>query len=250
MIGSFKCCSIVQGDCLELMKALPDGCVDAVITDPPYSETTHSGARTRNAAENTTDNVLVPFTSIDSRDLRRVLCEIGRTTRRWVVSFMDWRHLAQLENSLPITLRFVRFGMWVKPNGAPQFTGDRPATGWEAIGIFHANNAKLRWNGGGQRGVWDCPAVHGDHPTQKPVELVTELTQLFSDDQDLILDPFAGSGTTLVAAKKLGRHFLGFEISPEYCEIARDRLARIDAQPSLFEPKPEQLSLNGGDDRG
>ena len=67
---------------------------------------------------------------------------------------------------------------------------------------------------------------------------------LKSESDGLILDPFCGRGTTLVAAKKLGRHFLGFEISEAYCEIARKRLAEIDAQPSLFEkPKAEQLTL-------
>ena len=69
------------------------------------------------------------------------------------------------------------------------------------------------------------------------------LVSLASLEADTILDPFCGSGTTLVAAKKLGRHFLGFEISHDYCEIARKRLAEIDAQPSLFEPKPEQMEL-------
>jgi DNA modification methylase len=81
-----------------------------------------------------------------------------------------------------------------------------------------------------------------EHPTQKPLAVMMwNVAQI--GNPDTILDPFCGSGTTLVAAKKLGRHFLGFEISPEYCDIARDRLARIDAQPNLFEPKPEQLSL-------
>ena len=58
-----------------------------------------------------------------------------------------------------------------------------------------------------------------------------------------ILDPFLGSGTTAVAAKKLGRHFLGFEISSEYCRIARERIALVEAQPSLFDKKPEQINL-------
>jgi len=60
-----------------------------------------------------------------------------------------------------------------------------------------------------------------------------------------VLDPFLGSGTTAVAALKLGRHFLGFEISPEYCRIARERIARVEAQPNLFAAKPEQLTLGG-----
>lgn len=96
--------------------------------------------------------------------------------------------------------------------------------------------------------VWQYCAHGGDrdvrhHPAQKPYELMAELISLFTDEGDLALDPFAGSGTTLIAAKKLGRHFLGFEISVEYCQIARDRLARIEAQPNLFEPKPEQMKL-------
>jgi methylase of polypeptide subunit release factors len=81
------------------------------------------------------------------------------------------------------------------------------------------------------------------HPTQKPVELMQWCFRFLPDETLPILDPFCGSGTTLVAARKLGRHFLGMEISPEYCAIARKRLAEIDAQPNLFEPKPEQLKL-------
>jgi DNA modification methylase len=68
------------------------------------------------------------------------------------------------------------------------------------------------------------------------------LVRFFSDG--LILDPFLGSGTTAVAAKKLGRHFLGFEISPEYCKIAEERIALVEAQPNLFEKKAEQLVLS------
>ena len=60
---------------------------------------------------------------------------------------------------------------------------------------------------------------------------------------ETILDPFLGSGTTAVAAKKLGRHFLGFEISPEYCKIAEERIALVEMKPTLFEPKPEQVKM-------
>jgi DNA modification methylase len=81
------------------------------------------------------------------------------------------------------------------------------------------------------------------HPTPKPLRLMEHVVDRTSKWGTTILDPFCGSGTTLVAAKKLGRHFLGFEISHDYCEIARNRLAEIDAQPSLFEPKAEQLTL-------
>ena len=64
------------------------------------------------------------------------------------------------------------------------------------------------------------------HPTQKPIELFKYLVANFSKESDTILDPFLGSGTTLVAAKQLNRNAVGIEISPEYCEIARQRLSQ------------------------
>ena len=79
------------------------------------------------------------------------------------------------------------------------------------------------------------------HPTQKPLSLM-EWCLSFTK-AETILDPFLGSGTTAVAAKKLGRHFLGFEISEAYCEIARERIALVENQPNLFEKKEEQLTL-------
>ena len=82
-----------------------------------------------------------------------------------------------------------------------------------------------------------------EHPFPRKISHFEWLVRKWSNPDETILDPFCGSGTTLVAAKKLGRHFLGFEISHDYCEIARRRLAEIDAQPSLFEAKAEQLTL-------
>jgi DNA modification methylase len=86
-------------------------------------------------------------------------------------------------------------------------------------------------------------ATPGSHPCARPLDQLEHIVEQWAKPHGTILDPFCGSGTTLVAAKKLGRHFLGFEISEQYCEIARRRLAKIDAQPSLFEAKAEQLTL-------
>lgn len=94
------------------------------------------------------------------------------------------------------------------------------------------------WDGFRRGSETGIPRVH---PTQKPICLMEWC--IAKTKAETILDPFCGSGTTLVAAKKLGRHFLGFEISPEYCQVARNRLARIEAQPTLFQPKPEQMPL-------
>ena len=140
----------------------------------------------------------------------------------------------------------VRLGVWIKPNGAPQFTGDRPGTGWEAVAILH-REGKKRWNGGGHHAVWHCPIEQGEHPTQKPLRLVSDWLRAFSDFGETILDPFMGSGTTGVAAVKLGRKFIGIEIEPKYFDIACRRIDEALRSPDMFierpKPAPKQEAL-------
>lgn len=207
---------IYHGDCREILPTLPK--CDLVLTDPPYAEETHAGAR-----GGAGDAVLVDFASIDVNYLRTVLALCG--AKRWTIATMDWRHILPLEQQPPTGLRFVRFGVWIKPNGAPQFTGDRPATGWEAVGILHNAEGKLRWNGGGHHAVWKMNKEQNNkHPTQKPISLTKDFLRLFSEPGDSIIDPFMGSGTTLRAAKDLNLACIGIEIEEKYCEIAANRL--------------------------
>jgi site-specific DNA-methyltransferase (adenine-specific) len=148
--------TIYHGDCREILPTLSP--VDCVLTDPPYAAETHTGARTaaRQAGDYHKQNagVLIDFAAFTEADQRECFTAIAPLARRWVVSFMDWRHIYHFEHSPPPGLRFVRFGLWVKGNGAPQFTGDRPATGWEGIAIMHKVGGRMRWNGGGSPGVW------------------------------------------------------------------------------------------------
>lgn len=86
--------------------------------------------------------------------------------------------------------------------------------------------------GGGSHGVWifnknDNAGQKNDHPTTKPRPLIDKLVSLFSNEGDLIFDPFLGSGTTAVVAKQGGRPFIGIEISAEYYKIAQDRLSAL-----------------------
>lgn len=217
--------TLYHGDCREVLPTMADQSIDCVITDPPYSDATHKGARTRTVGANS--DALVTFEEWGYEDMRRTLDEFGRLTRRWIVATMDWRHVANLAESPPVGLRFVRFAVWVKPNSTPQLTGDRPAPGWEAIACLHNESTKLAWNGGGKRGVWVVNTINAvDHPTAKPLPMVAEWVRLFTNPGDLILDPFAGSGTTLRAAKDEGRHAIGIELDERYCEVAARRLAQ------------------------
>ncbi len=234
--------TIYHGDCREVLPQL--GPVDLVLTDPPYSEEAHKGARTaRNYGFTSGDTArpLITFAPLDYEGICERLALTNPT--RWLVAFMDWRHVARLAESPLAGYRFVRFGVWNKTNGAPQFTADRPAQGFEAIALLHNDEQRLAWNGGGSRAVWTyAKEPKNQHPTQKPEPLIRELTELFSNPGDIILDPFLGSGTTLRAAKDLGRRGLGIELDEGYCKIAADRMAQA-ALPLAEPERHEQATL-------
>jgi site-specific DNA-methyltransferase (adenine-specific) len=90
---------------------------------------------------------------------------------------------------------------------------------------MHNANNKMRWNGGGTHGNFIHPVVtNGAHPTGKPIKILEKLVTNFTDPNELILDPFMGSGTTLLAAKNLQRKAIGIELEEKYCEVAANRL--------------------------
>lgn len=215
---------VILGDCLEVMRGMADGSVDRVITDPPYARQTHEGARTKSKL----DAPFIEFASITDEQFLSIAAECVRVARRWVVMTCEWRHAALAEQAgLPI----VRLGVWVKENAAPQFTGDRPGMGWEAVLILH-RPGKKRWNGGGYPAAWKAKVARGNHPTEKPVALLGQWVQQFTDKGELIFDPFCGSGSTGVAALGMGRQFRGVEIDPDFHAIAEKRVA--NAQPALL----------------
>lgn len=199
---------------------------DLILTDPPYSETTHTGARSAPKWSTSGGMVAPPlgidFDSVTATDVHAMFVRFALIARRWVVSFLDWRHVEPLESNTPNGLRFVRHGIWIKPNGAPQFTGDRPGTGWESIAFLHKAGGRMRWNGGGKHGVYTCNVAHAshrisEHPNAKPFALVAELIRDFSDPGDLIVDPFGGSGVVAAAASALGRRCVLVEQNEAHC---------------------------------
>lgn len=229
---------IYHGDCADLLPEFSR--VDHVITDPPYGEHIHSNARSgrMRAAKDrggrygadVRRTVDLGFDYLDA-DLRRLCAaEFARIAARWVLVFSDvesdhlWR-----EDLTSAGLDYVRTGAWVKLGATPQFSGDRPATGFEAVTIAHPKGRK-RWNGGGKHAVWSFPIVLDRgrtgsrlHTTQKLQELMHTLLTQFTDPGETILDPFAGSGTTLAAARMLGRKAIGIEKNEQYCEVMARR---------------------------
>jgi len=207
-------CTIYHGDCREILPELEP--VDLVLTDPPYGEQTHGNHLSK--MEILGARSALGFKSIGQEEMNMLASEWLEISKGWVVFSCEWHFMAELPE-------LVRFGIWRKPNGAPQFAGDRPGTGWEAIAILH-KPGKKKWNGGGKHGFWVANNEPGMHPTQKPLKLLRMLITDFSNSGDLILDPFAGSFTTAVAAKELGRKCIAIEKEEKYCEIGVRRLAQ------------------------
>ena len=160
--------NLIHGDAFAILPHMGDGSCDVVISDPPYSSSTHDGARTGSwSKKGDSPSKLLTFDSITPEQFVEFAYHAVRVAKRWVITFCDWRYAHLLED-----VGLVRLGAWFKNNPAPQFTGDRPAQGWEAIAILH-RPGKKRWNGGGKAAVWVYNKVNAeDHPSQKPVPLL------------------------------------------------------------------------------
>ena len=252
--GRVSAWTLTHGDCVDPvtgLASLADRSVDHVICDPPYSEHVHAKSRAGASATRRRDDDGagrglhgrsrdLGFTHLTDETRDGVAAHCARVARRWVLAFCDdesshlWR-----ASLIAAGLEYVRTGHWHKIGGTPQFTGDRPGVAVEAIVIAHQPGRK-RWNGGGRPAFWPCPIVldrgAGEqrvHTTQKPLDLMTALVRDFTDHGETILDPFAGSGTTGVAAIQNGRRFIGWERDERYHAVASKRLGEAREQPGL-----------------
>lgn len=237
------------GDCIEGMRALESGSVGCVITDPPFDKKTHSrGGKAVKRYDGGPDIATIPFAALESA--APIAKEIARLTRRWALVFCAVRQIEEWSLSFEAEgWNVPRVIIWNKPDASPQFSGDRPGHGYETIVLAHPVG-RTRWNGGGMKGVYEFNRIDHDsgflHPTQKPVLLMEALVRDFTDPGELILDPFAGSGTTGVACKRLGRRFLGFERDAKFHAAAVKRLENTREQLGLVltrEPKLKQGKL-------
>ncbi len=220
---------IIVGDCLEVMKDWPDGCVDLCLTDPPYGIG-------ENAHRNNSRGKLAKTTDYGDYDWDKQvvsdghILEIVRVSENQVV--FGGNYYGKI---LGNTRCYI---VWDKDNGGNDFADCELA--WAS---FKSSVRKIRYRWNGMLQEPGRPKEHRVHPTQKPVAVMEWILGRYSKPSDLILDPFCGSGTTCVAAKKLGRDYIGIDISPEYCAIARQRLESVDTGVPVKEAQKGQGAL-------
>ncbi len=243
--------AIVSGNCLEVMRSWPDATIDACITDPPYNMSRRRGLAWAFSSHVTMEEQWDAFTRDEYFDFtRRWLAEICRVVKANgnILVFGSFHNIYLIGFVLEHVLgrRILQQITWFKPNAQPNITGRLPTESTEFI-IWACNNSPDRaskWTfnykvskeiGGGKqlRNMWTFPCTSrserhsGNHPTQKPLELLERMLRLWTDPGDTVLDCFLGSGTTAVAAARLGRRWIGIERDSSYVKIARARIAKV-----------------------
>src|SRR5213594_3705650 len=245
---------IFQGDCLEILAAIPEDCVELIFADPPYflsndGITCHAG-RMVSVNKGAWDRSRGPdgnheFNRAWLAACQRVLKPNGTI---WVSGTSHVIHSVGFAMQ-QLGMKLLNDITWVKPNPPPNlscryFTHATETLIWAAKSrkSRHAFNYKLmkQLAGGKQmKSVWQIAAPDraekrfGKHPTQKPVALLERILLASSEEGDLVLDPFSGSGTTLRAALHLRRHALRCELSAEFLTLSLRRLCSNLVQVDL-----------------
>lgn len=240
--------ALYHGDCRELLG--PMGGVDHVITDPPFEAEAHTLQRRVKRGGGVMAVEPLEFPPITAWERAYAMSAFHSLARRWVLVFCQvegaplWRTSGETAG-----LTYRRTCLWVKPDGMPQYSGDRPGMGYETFLAMHKPGPS-RWNGGGRHGVYvvakgaDGALGKNAHPTQKPEALMLQLVADFTDEGETILDAYCGSGTTLIAAKRLGRKAIGIEMNERFCEVAANRLRQSALDMFDADPKPQRLCLD------
>lgn len=238
-----------HGDCLELMKAIPDGSVDMILCDLPYGSTRNKW------------DAIIPFDPL-WQQYKRIIKQNAA-----IVLFCDGLFTANLIQS---NVRMWRYNLvWDKQRGCDFLNANvKPLKSHEDIAVFYkkkptynkqywfstpyarTKNGSLSANYGDRKTAYSESAdgrrnplsilsfardASREHPTQKPVSLLEYLVKTYTNEGEMVLDNCMGSGSTGVACVNTGRQFIGMELDPGYFEIAQKRIAAAENQRSITE---------------
>jgi len=236
---------LFHGDCVQLLPQFPRDSIDMIFADPPYflsngGITCHAGKMVSvNKGEWDVSSGIEEnhkFNLAWLSECQKVLTKNGVI---WVsgtahVTFSVGFAMQQLG------FKILNDIIWFKPNASPNlscryFTHSTETIIWSAKNekskhTFNYELMKQLGNGKQMRNLWEISPpqpkekIHGKHPTQKPLKLLERILLASTNEEDVVLDPFNGSGSTGVAALRLGRKYIGIEISGEYLDLTINRL--------------------------
>jgi site-specific DNA-methyltransferase (adenine-specific) len=211
---------IIHADCIDILKQLPDKCIDLVLTDPPYGIGEANG-------KNASRGKLAPAKDYGKKDWdnkipdKEIFEQIKRISKTQII--FGGNYFIEFLNNSPCWI------VWDKNNGNNDFADCELAwTNFKSA----VRKYKWTWNGMLQEDMKNKDIRI--HPTQKPLKLFEMILRDYSNENDLILDCFSGSGTTAVACHNLNRRFICIEKDYDYWKASVERLENAKAQLKLF----------------
>jgi DNA modification methylase len=264
--------SVINSDCIQGMRTLPDNCIDIIIADPPYNLSKGGNWQWDNSVvlagmggnwnkvmkdwDNMSLGDYLSFTNQWLTEARRILKPTGSM---WI--FGTYHNIGIINVACQlIGIEIINEAIWYKRNAFPNLSGRRLTASHETILWCNKGGKKreyyfdydyskngcfdgdlLKTAGKQMRTVWDIPnnkekqeLAFGKHPTQKPIRILKRMLLLASQKGDVMLTPFSGSGSECVAAKMTGRSYIGYEVNTEYCKLAEKRLENCEIeQPQI-----------------
>lgn len=203
---------LIIGNCIEEMKKIEDQSVDLILTDPPYNA--------KNIGPNKREYSLGRM-QLPEKEYKKFCKDWFREAKRISKAIVFTPGIANTHNYPQPFWQIA----WHKP-ASVSFNRMGGFNAWEPIFIYGKPTERLGQDYWRQDTLNLKKGPERKHPCPKPLPLMDWLVQKFSKPNDLILDPFAGSGTSLLSAKRFGRRFIGIDLNPEYIEICKKRLAQ------------------------
>lgn len=247
---------IHTGDCLEIMKKISDNSINLIFTDPPYNLLNFDDIKTTTIIKRDVDwdkKIIDIFKLME--EFERILVDGGTflifCSDRQLGKYIDYCAKSK-------TLKYSNTLVWVDRLGHPNVRKRSFSNHSQYIAYGHKEiEDKYTFNWLGEKKMWNILNYNGctsfeygkarngrlgewvGHPTQKPTKLVRHLVKICSNEGDIILDPFNGSGTTTLIAKQLQRKYIGIELEEKYVNIAKRRLCqKILSEVSLLSSQP------------
>lgn len=227
-------CDLYLGDCLDVMENIPDDSVDLVLTDPPYGIKFQSHRRKIIYNKIQNDNNLNFLDSF----FKESLSVMKQNTAIYV--FCSWHNVDTFKAVFEKYFKLKNILIWVKNNHGSGDLKSSYAPKYEFV--LYGNNGRKGFNFGRKEDVLFFDKTKNKlHPTQKPIDLLEFFINNSTDEQEAIIDPFMGSGSTGVACLNTGRNFIGIELDKEYFNISCNRIKEtieknnIDCQLNIYD---------------
>lgn len=237
---------IICGDCLEVMKQLPDGCVNLVVTSPPYNlkNSTGNGMKCGKGGKWSNAALINGYATYDDnmpyedycvwqrdclKEMMRLLSDDGAIfyNHKWRVQNGLIQDRREIVSDFPVRQIII----WRRKGGI-NFNAGYFLPTYEVIYLIAKKDFRLSQGANRYGDVWEfTQELKNEHPAPFPVALIDRI--IGSTNAKVVLDPFMGSGTTAVVAQALKRDYIGIEISEDYCRMAEERIVKNKVNPEI-----------------